>query len=96
MKKINIREKFSSDFITRAAGEKLRLMILEAAEKGEVVEIDFSNLMIASTSFFDEGFAKLADSGWTHEKMNTAIVLKNIHPKDKEILEELFKRREKM
>ena len=95
MKRINIREQFSADFVTRAAGERLRLMILEAAGSGEVIEIDFSGLMIASTSFFDEGFAKLSEAGWTAQKLKAVVVFKNIHPRDREILEGLFSRRER-
>jgi hypothetical protein len=59
----------------------------------DYLKIDFEGLKIASTSFFDEGFAKLADEGWTSEKLASLVTLKNIYPRDKEILDDLFSRR---
>lgn len=92
---INIKKEFAKDFLSRVAGERLRGMIFEATKSGQPVEIDFDGLVIASTSFFDEGFAKLTELGWSLKKLNQFVQLKNIHPKDKEILFDLFKRREK-
>ena len=65
MKTIVIKNDFSEDHITRIAGEKLRFQILGADAKKEKIIIDFSGVCIASTSFFDEGFAKLTEAGWT-------------------------------
>jgi len=93
MKKITIKNEFSNDNITRVAGERLRHMILDATKEGASIEIDFSGTMIASTSFFDEGFGKLTQHGWTEETLSSKIVLKDIHHKDEEILREMFKNR---
>lgn len=93
MRKIVIKDEFSEDNITREAGEKLRNMILDATKEGGSVEIDFSGIAIASTSFFDEGFAKLTQHGWTEETLSSRIVLKDIHHKDEEILKEMFNNR---
>lgn len=90
---VNIRNDFPGDYVTRVAGENLRRMILEADSQDQKIEIDFSGVTIASTSFFDEGFAKLSDSGWTMEKLKTQITLKNIKPKDHIILLEMCKNR---
>ncbi|OGQ44974.1 MAG: hypothetical protein A3H42_03460 [Deltaproteobacteria bacterium RIFCSPLOWO2_02_FULL_46_8] len=90
---VNIRKDFSGDYVTRAAGEDLRKIILEADSKNRKIEIDFSGITIASTSFFDEGFAKLADSGWTMEKLKTQIILKEINPRDRMILLEMCNNR---
>ncbi|MBI5299804.1 MAG: STAS-like domain-containing protein [Deltaproteobacteria bacterium] len=90
---ISIKNDFSGDYITRVAGEKLRKIILEADLKNQKIEINFSGVTIASTSFFDEGFAKLNDSGWTMEKLKTQIILKNIKPKDHYVLLEMCKNR---
>ncbi len=94
MKKINIKHEFSDDWITRRAGEKLRNLILKTADKAEQIEIDFCGLVIASTSFFDEGFAKLIKEGWTKERISSDISLKNINPKDREILDKMIENRE--
>lgn len=93
MKRINIRREFASDFISREAGERLRQLILEAAEGDNSIEIDFGGKIIASTSFFDEGFAKLAEYGWTREKLFSIIKLKNINERDLEVLSDLFDKR---
>lgn len=93
MTKINIKRDFSKDFISREAGEKLRLKILEVAKKKGRVEIDFGHTIIASTSFFDEGFAKLAEEGWAQKDFHVRIQLKNINPRDRDILEKLCQNR---
>lgn len=93
MKRISIPKDFSDDWITRKAGERMRNIILAATADGKKMEIDFAHTMIASTSFFDEGFAKLTQHGWTLQILHARVFLKDIHPKDKEILEEMFKNR---
>jgi len=93
MFKINIKAKFKDDWMTRIAGERLRNMILKAAEGGNKVEIDFSDIVIASTSFFDEGFGKLNEFGWTKAKFDSLISLKNINKRDLAVLTEMCKNR---
>jgi hypothetical protein len=90
---INIKKEFSDDFLSRKAGERLRSMILEATKGNHKAEIDFSGIIIASTSFFDEGFAKLAEMNWTKDKFSSLLTLKNINPKDESILWDLFNKR---
>ena len=93
MIEINIKKDFKDDWITRVAGEKLRHMILEATQNGKKVEIDFIDVVIASTSFFDEGFGKLTEYGWTKESFDSNISLKNIHDRDLNLLREMCKNR---
>lgn len=93
--RIDIRQVFADDWITRAAGERLREMILDRIGKGERVDLDFGGALVASTSFFDEGIAKLADHGWTRESLGERLSFRRIHPRDREIMEELFARRER-
>ena len=90
MKRIDIKKEFPDDRMSREAGERLRYMILDALDKDSRVEIDFGGLIIASTSFLDEGLAKLAGQGWTSEKLRSAIVFKGLHPRDQEVMEDLF------
>jgi hypothetical protein len=81
--KIEIKNMFPDDHITRIAGEKLRNMILSC---DEIVELDFSNVKIASASFFDEGIAKLALEGWSVIDFKNRIKITNIFSKDKMLL----------
>ena len=93
MKTIVIKKDFSEDHITRIAGEKLRYQILDADSKNERIIIDFSGVCIASTSFFDEGFAKLAEAGWTLKDLETRVTLKNIDSRDHRLLTQMCQNR---
>ena len=94
MRQINIRDSFGNDWISRKAGERLRQMIVESTAGGEMVEIDFKDTIIASTSFFDEGFAKLTELGWTKGKLHSLVRLKHIHEKDRGLLEKMCENRD--
>lgn len=93
MKLIVIKEKFAQDYISREAGERLRLMILEADDAQEQIEIDFEGVTIASTSFFDEGVAKLALEGWTQEKFKERVLMKKMNPRDLGVMEHMCRYR---
>lgn len=87
--KIHIKSVFKDDYITRVAGEKLRNMILKSVSENKKVELDFTDLMVASTSFFDEAIAKLVDHGWNRDQLSENILFKNLHPKDKMVMEKM-------
>lgn len=89
MKKINIKTEFATDYITREAGERLRHMIEQALQNHEQLELDFFGITIASTSFFDEGIAKLALNKWSYEQFIEKISLKNLHPRDEQVLKKM-------
>ncbi len=86
---INIKKEFSGDYITRVAGERLRNIILDAVARGEVVELDFTGAVVASTSFFDEGFAKLADFEWDKEKFRSSISIVGMNSRDEKLMREI-------
>jgi len=81
--KIIIGQDFKNDYTTREAGEKLRKIIVQANEK---IELDFTNIKVASASFFDEGIAKLVQEGWSSEKIKEMISFENIFNRDMELL----------
>lgn len=80
--KILIKNKYKKDFKTREAGERLRNEIISSLKSGEKVLIDFEEVMVASISFFDEGFAKL---NLTTNEIEM-ITIKNIFRRDLEVL----------
>jgi len=88
--KILICEIFKDDHTSRPAGEKLRRMIVESTEK---VVLDFKDVKIASSSFFDEGIAKLAFEGWDSSKIINRITFKNLFPMDERLLKEVCLKR---
>jgi hypothetical protein len=93
MKTILIKKEFKADYITREAGERLRVIIEKSVEDGKPIELDFSDIIVASTSFFDEGIAKLAESGWKRKKLDRLIRFKNLNPRDSKVLERLLEGR---
>ena len=86
MTNIFIRETFKNDYTTRDAGEKLRHMILLSKKK---IMLDFSDIKIASASFFDEGIAKLSLEGWDSKKLNDQLEFKNLFKLDQELLQQV-------
>ncbi|GEM_PF-632299 len=92
MKKIIIKDLFPHDWVTREAGEKLRLMIINALVEKKKLEVDFSGMRIASVSFFDEGLAKLKleklPLGWQEY-----LTVCNLNEWDKEVLQIVSKQR---
>lgn len=91
--KIMIKEIFKDDYISREAGEKLRNFILENYGKKQKTILDFSNISIASTSFFDEGLAKLKLDGWETNTYLDFVEIKNLSPLDTELLNKVLKYR---
>lgn len=87
---INIREEFKEDYTTRIAGERLRNMILNSKEK---IILNFSEIKIASASFFDEGIAKLALEGWTTQKLRELVAFEHLYSMDQKLLEQVCKAR---
>jgi hypothetical protein len=87
MKSLKIRVAFKDDFITRVAGERLRHEILRSTEKGEALELDFSDLKVGSVSFFDESIAKLILEGWTKKDLEARVTFRGLYPLDRKVLE---------
>ena len=90
--KISIKKDFHDDAVTREAGEKLRKRIVESLRAGDKLELDFSGCLIASTSFFDEGIAKLANEGFQSGAILRSLTITHLHPRDRELLEDLCMR----
>lgn len=91
--KILIKDFFKDDYISRAAGEKLRLLIVDMINKKNELELDFDDLIIASTSFFDEGIAKLKDEKIATEDFFTFIKFKNLNKNDQKVLQKVAQHR---
>lgn len=94
MKKIIIKNEFKDDYISRAAGEKLRLMIEDCVSQNKSIELDFTDVTIASTSFFDEGIAKLALNGWDSKRLHQFIKFKNLNPRDFKVMDKMCQYRD--
>ena len=87
--KILMKKTFSADYISRMAGEKLRKMIIESIKKNESLILDFEDLIIASTSFFDEGIAKLFEENIDPLDFHKYIKLENLNKNDFKVLKQV-------
>ena len=89
-KTIVIKEKFANDYTTRQAGERLKSIIMESSGK---IELDFIELKVASTSFFDEAIGKLSEEGNSGKEILKKIVISHIHELDYELLSQVCQSR---
>jgi hypothetical protein len=91
--KILIKEKFKGDYISREAGEELRKSILAAINSKEHIVLDFQDLVIASTSFFDESIAKLVNENIRPDDFKEFVTIKDINRNDQKVLDQVTKYR---
>jgi hypothetical protein len=90
--KIIIKDEFSNDYISRQAGERLRMMINNCLAKKEKCELDFKNMKVASVSFFDEAIAKLSENTQKDQSpssLSPLIIFIDLYEMDKNLLLQL-------
>ncbi len=87
--KINLKEKCAKKTITRDDGEFIYNIISDAWNKEDKIVIDFSNILIASVSFLDEAFGKLA---FDHslDNLKDRLSFKNIENYDRALLNDIL------
>ena len=91
-KYINIRNHCKDDCVSRDDGLKLREWIEEQWDKEVQLVFDFDNVLIASVSFIDEAFAKLAFEHGRDELVEK-LKFENLCPFDRALLNDLIKAR---
>ena len=87
--KINLKDKYEKKTITRKDGEQISKMILEAWDNQDKITIDFSNILIASVSFLDEAFGKLAFE-YPKEDLTKKLAFKNLEQYDRALLNDIL------
>ena len=87
-KTIKIAEVCGEDIVSRDDGLKFRNYIVQELSKFDILILDFEGLTIASVSFMDEAFAKLA-FGYDREELATMLKFENMNEFDKDRLNEL-------
>jgi hypothetical protein len=87
--KINLKEKCAKKTITREDGELIYKIISEAWNSENKIVIDFSNILIASVSFLDQAFGKLA---FDHslEDLKNRLSFENIEQYDRALLNDIL------
>ena len=93
MRCISIERDFRDDWISRSAGERLRNRILSITAGESAVEVDFRGVTIGSTSFLDEGLAKLAHDGWDMARFQRSVIIVGMNRFDRSVLDRLLAER---
>ena len=70
---------------TREEGRDVLVLILQLWKRVETITLDFSNELVASTSFIDEVFGTLA-LHFSNEELKAKLKLENIDPIDKRMI----------
>ena len=69
--------------------EKIKSLISESWSKEKKITIDFNNILIASVSFIDEAFGKLAFD-YQKEDLKRKLSFENIEEYDKALLNDIL------
>src|SRR3989339_626742 len=86
---IEIKDICGKNVVTRDDGKKVRDLILNHWDDSDRIKIDFGNVLVASVSFFDEIFGKLA---FEHSRNELASKLEflNIQDFDRALLNDIL------
>ena len=87
--KIDLKAEYGKQTISRDDGKIVANRLVDAMGKEEEIVIDFSNILIASVSFFDEAFGKLAFK-YSKETLAKKLTFKNIEDFDKALLNDIL------
>ncbi len=87
--KIDLKKTCAKKTITRKDGEKIKSLISKSWDRENKITIDFNNILIASVSFIDEAFGKLA---FDHPKedLKRKLSFENIEEYDKALLNDIL------
>jgi len=86
---INLKKECKNQTITREEGGKIKNLINNAWDKENKIIIDFGNILIASVSFIDEAFGKLAFDH-SKETLKGKLDFKNMQDYDRALLNDIL------
>jgi hypothetical protein len=87
--KIDIKGISKKRTVTRDEGEKIQKILNQAWNKEEKFIIDFDNVLVASVSFLDEAFGKLA-LRHNREDLQKKLIFENMVDYDKALLNDIL------
>lgn len=87
--KINIAKTCKKRTVTREDGKKLNNILNESWNKVPTFNIDFNNVLVASVSFMDEAFGKLALKH-TKKSLQNKLKFENILDYDRALLNDIL------
>jgi hypothetical protein len=87
--RINLKDACGKRTITRDDGQIVHDMVANAWNEYDKIIIDFSNILIASVSFFDEAFGKLAFD-YSKEILKEKLSFENMEEYDRALLNDIL------
>lgn len=87
--KIDIQEVCGKKTVTREEGQVINQILTEQWDLTDQFQLDFGNLLIASVSFIDEAFGKLALCH-SSDDLKRKLVFKNMVPYDRKLLNDII------
>lgn len=90
--KININLFCEKNVVTRDDGKKVHDFITSKWSESDKIGIDFGNVLIASVSFFDEIFGKLAFE-YSRSELTNKLQLVNMQEYDRALLNDILRSR---
>jgi len=87
--RIVLKDRYKKRTITREDGEQINKMINDLWDKEETITIDFSKVLIASVSFLDEAFGKLAFD-YPKEVLTKKLSFENLEEYDRALLNDIL------
>jgi hypothetical protein len=87
--KIDIMQISGKKIVTRADGEKINNILSEKWNTEKIININFDNVLVASVSFMDEAFGKLALK-YDREALKNKLKFTNIVDYDRALLNDIL------
>jgi hypothetical protein len=91
---INIKDVCGRNIVTRDDGKKVHDLIIAQWKESDKIKIDFGNVLIASVSFIDEIFGKLAFE-FDRQEVGSKLQMLNIQDFDRALLNDILASRYK-
>ncbi len=86
---ININDVCGKNIVTRDDGKRVHDLIVDQWKESDIIKIDFGNVLIASVSFIDEIFGKLAFE-FNREEIGSKLQMLNIQEFDRALLNDIL------
>jgi len=86
---IVLKDKCDKQTISRNDGEVISRLIKDAWDREDKISIDFGNILIASVSFLDEAFGKLAFD-YSKEVLTQKLSFNNMAEYDRALLNDIL------
>ena len=86
---ININKVCGNNIVTREDGKKVHDLIIQQWNEFEKIQIDFGNVLIASVSFIDDIFGKLAFE-FERQTVQSKLQIVNIQDFDRALVNDIL------